>query len=86
MILSELYLGSCLSSLGIFRKDVEDQHAAVDDFDLLELFFNVAYLGRAEFIIKNHHIGLMKTYQLHEVLQLALANKSARIRIIKILC
>src|SRR5690606_36281052 len=82
--LRQLDLETPLVRLRATREDVEDERRSVDHLEL-ERLLEVALLRRGEVAVDEDHVVVQLVEQLHDLLQLALADEGGRMRMTKLL-
>jgi hypothetical protein len=73
-VLSQFDLKSALFGLGSAGEDIQNQRGPVDDFYVSQSVFQVALLGRRQFVVADERVESASLGQLFQLLQFALAN------------
>ncbi len=73
MVLGEFDLQLALAGASVAGEYVEDEGGAVDDL-FAQLFFQVALLGGAEFVVEDNDVGFEFMLEVAYLFQLALAD------------
>ena len=85
--LCKLDLKLSLSRNCVERENVEDEHRAVDDSDLISHYiFKVSYLRRGELAVEHHEIRIVDSTQIGKLSRLAAADHSFGVGRFLVLC
>ncbi len=75
--LGQFDLELAFARAGALREDIQDERGAVEDFALEDLF-QVAALGRRQFVVENHGIDILLAAGVGEFIRLAAADEGGR--------
>ncbi|WBL36204.1 hypothetical protein O0235_00895 [Tepidiforma flava] len=80
-MLGEFDLQAAFAGAGAGRKDVEDEGGAVDDLDA-EGLFEVALLGRRQFVVEDDDVGAVQADGFGNFLHFAAADVGGRVGVV----